>query len=868
MSDETDVTRTHLFVAATLALASEFVLPRKGWGIPIAALGVVGTYLIIDSVRRHRPALRLGWYFLAGSLLTAALGSAVQYALDRPALDLPLGSHVMIVASLIFSIIGYGLFVRARTRVLDRYQLLDLAIFLVSACVALSQLVLEPAMDASPPAGLSRGLSTAYILMMLVSVVLEARFVTLPGKRVPAMWWLASAMVTCLVGSMLANATSSQDWGGIRMSWILLAAVLMTVMAASHPSMRDLTEPATGEAPSFGVLRLVGLAAALFLTPLTAVLVYARTDSLNPVAVVAPAAVVTVLVMARLRLLFAREQTAREEVAASREAFSALVHGISDVITVVDASGAVAYATNSASRTLARQPDELIGTCLFDLVDPAEASDLETLFGNLIGSGQSAELTVNLVVDGVTRVFELEATDRTDNVNLQGLIVVLHEVTDRHMLEGELRHQASHDALTGLPNRVLLTERAQSAVDTGALTSLLFVDLDDFKHVNDGLGHHAGDALLIAVAGRLQHAARELDTVARLGGDEFAILVVGDTDAAEAVARRVLDVLTRPFDVLGHRLSVGASVGVATVEGGSVEELLRHADVAMYSAKAAGKGTLARFDTEMQDKSAERLSLHTELAEAITSGQLRLCYQPIIDLASGDLRSGEALVRWQHPRLGLLSPDRFIPLAEDTGLIVALGRWVLEEACRQATSWPEDVSVAVNLSARQLEDDSLLDDVTRVLTETGLTPSRLVLEVTETVVMLDIDTTVTRLAELRERGIRIAVDDFGTGYSSLSSLMRLPVDVLKIDRSFIASMLDRPEASSLARVLVDMGRTLGLEVVAEGIEEATQEATLRAFACEQGQGFLYSRPVDAAQFLEVVAQRARVPLAALGSPSS
>jgi diguanylate cyclase (GGDEF)-like protein len=376
---------------------------------------------------------------------------------------------------------------------------------------------------------------------------------------------------------------------------------------------------------------------------------------------------------------------------------------------------------------------------------------------------------------------------------------------------------------------------------------VLFVDLDDFKDVNDGLGHHAGDLLLCQVAERLRRAVRDDDMVARLGGDEFAVLV---RDAAPGVAHhvanRVIDAFGEPFFVLGHRITVSASVGLAT--DAAPDQLLRSADVAMYRAKAAGKGRLALFEPGMDHAATERLALHAALVDAIPNGELRLLFQPVLELDDGRLRGGEALVRWEHPTLGLLTPDRFVGLAEDTGLITPLGTWVLREACRVATDWPEDVTIAVNLSPRQLDDDGVVEVVADALAGSGISPSRLVLEITENVVAQNQELVVPKLEALRALGVRIAVDDFGTGYSSLNALVHLPVDILKIDRSFITRMLEQPAAADLVQVLIDMGRTLGLEVVAEGIERLDQALALRAQRCQLGQGFLYSRPVPAGEF--------------------
>lgn len=443
---------------------------------------------------------------------------------------------------------------------------------------------------------------------------------------------------------------------------------------------------------------------------------------------------------------------------------------------------------------------------------------------------------------------------------LRGMAAQASTAMHNTLLLDQVSHQAHHDILTGLPNRKVFFEQLGEGRGDAVGRSVLFVDLDDFKDVNDGLGHEAGDDLLRAVADRLRRAVRDGDVVARIGGDEFAVLVVdGGPTAGRLVARRVVESLARPFDIGGHRIAVSASVGVASGTTEGVDELLRDADIAMYRAKGAGKGRVAVYDPGMSHGAAERLSLHSDLADAIELGQLRVLYQPVFDVAEGHLRGGEALVRWEHPQLGLLPPDRFIGLAEDTGLIRPLGAWVLQQACEEAAAWPGDLSVAVNLSPRQLEDDDIVRAVTAVLDRTGLAPGRLVLEVTESALARDPGAMVERLTALRATGIRIAIDDFGTGYSSLSALVQLPLDVLKIDRSFVDGMLDRPAAADLVQVLIELGRTLGLEVIAEGIETSEQLRALAARGCPQGQGFLFSPPVTGSAFARFVLAPAPLP---------
>jgi diguanylate cyclase (GGDEF)-like protein len=420
---------------------------------------------------------------------------------------------------------------------------------------------------------------------------------------------------------------------------------------------------------------------------------------------------------------------------------------------------------------------------------------------------------------------------------------------------GELRHQALHDALTGLPNRALIVDRVGQVIARASREPLaigvLFVDLDNFKDINDSFGHHHGDELLRAVAVRLRTALRPSDSVGRLGGDEFVVLVGGSSlDAGpELVAERVLEVLREPFSpqgLGGIKLSVRASIGLAVGTRASADELLRDADVALYQAKQAGGDRYMLFHPEMQVAVQERLALEMDLRVAVETGQLFVEYQPTFDLQDLAMTGVEALVRWSHPTRGLVGPDEFVPVAEQSGLVCAIGRLVLTTSCNQAAAWlsaGSRVPVSVNVSGRQLESDQLGADVADALASSGLDPTMLTLELTETVLMRDADATKRRLAELKRLGVQIAIDDFGTGYSSLAYLRQFPVDALKIDRSFIAGIARSEEARTLIHTLVQLGKTLGLRTVAEGVEDAAQLAELQREQCDHGQGFYYSRPI-------------------------
>ena len=409
-----------------------------------------------------------------------------------------------------------------------------------------------------------------------------------------------------------------------------------------------------------------------------------------------------------------------------------------------------------------------------------------------------------------------------------------------------IRHQAQHDALTGLPNRVLFTERVDQAMRAGGDQAVLFIDLDDFKWVNDSLGHAAGDELLMVVARRLQASVREGDLAARLGGDEFGVLVrEGGVEIGRMVAARIIAALGQPLHAAGMQLMVQASVGIAAVsEWRDTAELLRNADVAMYDAKERGKGQFRVFEPSMQDRVRDRIGVEAELRLALERDELVLAYQPLVRLSDEEVVGVEALVRWRHPTRGLLPPAFFLPVAEESGLILPLGRWVLREACRQACDWVgrggRPFKVSVNLSARQLHHPDLVDEVVGALEDAGLDPGALVVEITESMILRDHQAVAAKLQVLRGLGVGVALDDFGTGYSSLSHLQRLPVDQIKIDRSFVGGQ------DHVVEAVLQLGRTLRLQTVAEGVETRQQAERLRSLGCELAQGYHFGRPLEPA----------------------
>jgi len=548
--------------------------------------------------------------------------------------------------------------------------------------------------------------------------------------------------------------------------------------------------------------------------------------------------------------------TAQQSQAAGERRLAALVSNSADVVAVCEADTTINYVTSSVRSVLGYPAEKLIGTKLTRLVHP---SDLDVCLQQLASLGLGVEENLSLKLwhaDG--RVIQVEGvlSNRLADESVSGLTVTMRDVTERRELEDRLSFQALHDSLTGMPNRHLFSDRLDQALIRRPGVSLPLVvvlcDLDDFKAVNDSAGHGVGDQVLIEVARRLQLLIRAGDTVARLSADEFAILMDGaDVDMATELGEQLRRALLPPVVVGDHAIRVQASLGLAQATPGeqSAEEVLRNADVAMYLAKESGKSGLAVYEPRRHSEALQRLELRADLQRALTRSELVLHYQPTVDLASGRVAGFEALVRWQHPDRGLLGPNTFIPIAEESGLIVPLGSWVLREAA-QAAAGMQRIGVrptmSVNVSSQQLVQPNFVDFVLDTLAGSGLPSDRLVLEITETVVLQDLDRVAPRLAELRQRGVRIAIDDFGTGYSSLAYLSQLPVDVLKVDKSFIDKVtIDRHDAS-LAEAIISLSHSMNFTTVAEGVELKEQASWLLEARCDYGQGYLWSKPVELA----------------------
>ena len=575
---------------------------------------------------------------------------------------------------------------------------------------------------------------------------------------------------------------------------------------------------------------------------------------------------VTALVMLRQGVLLRDDALLRERRAAGlvEARYASLIKNASDVIMIADHGGQLRFASPAAQRTFAIHPDELVGRNLLDLWAEGERDRVGAFLTEVAATSGRTIGPVEAVVESGDRRSTLECvgSNLTDDPAIAGLALNFRDVSERKALEEQLRKLAFHDPLTLLANRSLFWNRVEHALAIAQRTQLrvavMFLDLDNFKNVNDSLGHDTGDRLLQAAAQRLVKSTRPSDTVARLGGDEFAILLEGigsDTDA-ERIALPIGDAFNQPLLVDGRETEASASIGVACSRpGDDAEQLLRNADIAMYNAKAAGKARLVVFQPHMQEQLHDRLRLEQDIDLALARDEFFLEFQPVVDLTRRELLGVEALLRWNHPQRGIVMPGAFIPIAEESGRIVELGRRVLVDACTQVRELSHSIAagdglrVAVNISGRHLQQGNLVEDVRHALAVSGLEPGSLVIELTESTLMQNTEVNLARLRELKALGVRLAIDDFGVGYSSLSYLHRFPIDILKIDRAFVSRMTEQNGGPELARAVVMLGTTLGLETIAEGIENEDQARTLLDLGCVAGQGFLFA----SSSSLEIVA---------------
>ncbi|MGE3908262.1 MAG: putative bifunctional diguanylate cyclase/phosphodiesterase [Chloroflexota bacterium] len=888
-----DLSAAALVTAGVLAVAYVVWVLGMGGGdapapgrfeISLLSFALVGGLGLALAVRASRleelPAgPRQGWRLLSLALAANWVGIVMYAVTDDALAPLPFQTF----ANLIF-LLFYGLAFLAlpyfaadpRTGTGRLTLLLDAAMVLVPGGMVIWRLMVEPVSltYADNPWGALYSLT-----LPLCDLVMLAGLATLLVQRRQTvserpLRLLMLGMVMYIVGDIIFArlALTSEYWSGtlpnafwMMAVWLFgLSADVQRRVLARHDQV---AEPAADGGRGINLLPSLSVAAGYGLLLLSA----ARYGDLSWTVTMLAVVILSACLMARQILTIREnERLLAERTRRQNDAhFSTLVQHSQDVIAILRTDTTISYISPSVERLLGHELAALKGASMESFFLPLDLPAARALLHDALAQpGVPITADLRLVhADGSLRDCELIVTNLLDDASVHGVVVTCHDVTERRAFERELTEMALNDRLTGLPNRTLLLDRVTRAMarahGKAGMVAALLVDLDNFKLINDSLGHQTGDELLIVVADRLRECLRAEDTLARMGGDELGILIedAGSEAAAVAAAERILHVLRAPFYVGKHSLYTSASIGIA-LSGPGVDQaasLLRNADLALYQAKAQGKARWSVFDPHLDEAVRERLELETALRSAVERGELWVAYQPIVDLNTGTICEVEALLRWRHPTLGDIPPARFIPVAEETGLIAEIGNWVLREACQQAIRWQvasqerAPLVVAVNLSGRQLRDPGLVELVAGILAETGLDGSMLKLELTESVVMESAETTIETFRRLRQLGVKLAIDDFGTGYSSLAYLKKFPINVLKIDRSFVDGIGRDGRDAAIIQGIIALACSLGLTVTAEGVETAEQAMCLKRFGCDQAQGYFYAMPLSVEQIEPLLA---------------
>ncbi len=862
-----------------------FAQTVSNFGLGLAALTAAVACLI--RAQSFTGRMRWGWAMIGLGVLSWGLGQSAWVYLETFRGDeapFPSPADLGYVGMVLLTPIGLLVLPSRAQNLANRLRsILDGLMVAASLMLIAWIFVVAPLLAAGQDSAMALSVSLAYplgdvviVTMVLYMLAQQRRHGRTFGHLALVGAGIAAFAVSDICYAYLSLIGEYSSGGITDIGWFAGFSLILLASFKPVPPLRedDDANDEPGEGQPVGILLpYVAVLAAL----LTSVVWYARTGQNNLFVAYTRSALILLIVGRQVltlrenrnltRTLEARVADRTAELFASEQRFHALVQHSSDVVTVVSPEADVLYQSESAQRVFGYPARVLTGRRLTKLIDPESAVRLAQALRQVAGRPYATTVLEVPVRhrDGRIRQAEMTITNLLSDPSVAGLVLNTRDISERKELQDQLVHEAYHDALTQLANRALFRERVADALrrrGEGDEVTVLFLDLDGFKEVNDSLGHLAGDQLLVQVADRLRASVRDGDLVARFGGDEFAVLIespAGSEDAAteaEQVAQRIIEVLEEPFASESRDIHVQASIGLAAAgllaaEFDLAEQLMRNADLAMYKAKSAGGSCAASYDPEMLSGLVERLQLEADLRVALERGQLHLHYQPTIDLATSEVIGFEALARWQHPERGLITPGEFIPIAEATGLIVPLGRWVLHEACRQAVEWSRagdgrTVKMAVNVSVRQFDRSDLVEVVAGILAETGMPADQLCLEMTESVLMTDTDGNLEQLLRLKALGVTLAIDDFGTGYSSLAYLRRFPVDTLKIDRSFVERLGAVTDDTALADTIVQLGKSLGMATVAEGIEEFGQLAALREMGCHFAQGFYFSRPVPAA----------------------
>ncbi len=788
-----------------------------------------------------------------------------------------------------FLVGGMLLLIHEREEDRDGSALIDALTVTLALATLLWVYLISPYANDATMSEFKRLASIGYPAMDILVVGVLARMAAGCHRREPAFNFMVCAIGALLVsdaiygwrlleGHFLPGAATMAGWAAF---YTLLGT------AAMHPSMRQLSEPGPESEPTLTRARLMLLACASLTVPAVIVVRRALGEHVDLYVLVGASAAMFALVLLRMSGIVRRHQAADRAGggAADRAGRTERAAALGGAARLADQEllgrrlrarrgrpRAVRQRFGGAARS-GYDPSRLDGAELTEVVHPEDAPRLRSLVSALAAqpAGQPSliEFRVRAGEEDRWRDVEASACNLLGDETVEGIVLNMRDISERKAFQDELEHQAFHDTLTGLPNRALFRNRVEHAIvgrrRDQRPVAVLFLDLDDFKYINDSLGHQAGDEVLQEVARRLSDCMRPVDTAARLGGDEFAILL-RDTESelhSIEVASRVMAAVKAPIALAGRDVTLAVSVGIAfsdhhMVASSDADELLRNADAAMYMAKEHGKDNYQLFNPEIHARAMARMELKAELQRAQDAGEFTLRYQPIMDLERGDMAGMEALARWEHPERGVLAPTEFVPLLEETGLIVPVGRQILRDACAWAAQMQKEcpreppLSMAVNVSARQLQRPEFIEEVAEALEETDIVPSSLTLELTESVMMQDMEVSLMRLESLRALGVKLAIDDFGTGYSSLNYVRELPVDILKIDRSFLADT--NPQVEQMTASIVELARIFNLKAVAEGVENPDQLARLQGMHCDFGQGFHFARPLSSEEVLELATQ--------------